>query len=391
MAAAVDRTNAGVRGNAADSRPGDGFLFVLNSLRIGGSESKIIRVANALARAGVSVQLAYLNPPETGLGRIDPAVRAVHLQRRRKYSIGALRRLRGLISRDGQTVVAVNRYPLLYVVPAVKWAGSFGTRTVALINTTEESGRDVLLGKVCVPLLRKCDRIVFGCAAQQAIWVRKHGLSPHRSRVIYNGVDHEFYTPESGMEEGKRLRQRLGIPPGAVVVGSVGRIDPEKSYEVLILALARLNAAGRSAWGVIVGSGGMQERLEQLANAKGIGDKVKFPGLLEDVRPAVSAMDIFVLPSSRVETFSNAALEAMAMSRAVVLSEAGGAAEMVEHGKSGMLFPVGGIDALTGILAELHGSSELRQRLGQAARNRVVASFGFADMVDRYQGLQRCA
>ncbi len=98
-------------------------------------------------------------------------------------------------------------------------------------------------------------------------------------------------------------------------------------------------------------------------------------------------MDVFILPSS-AEIFSNAALEAMAMARAVVLSDIGGAAEMVQHGKSGMLFPTGDIDTLASILADLHASPEMRRSLGIAARRRVLELFRFADMVSRYATLQ---
>ena len=85
-----------------------GLLFVLNSLEVGGSEIKIIRVANALARSGFDVELAYLTPIETSIGLIDSAVSLTCLDRRGKYSISALRRLRRLVRRKRQAVVAVN-------------------------------------------------------------------------------------------------------------------------------------------------------------------------------------------------------------------------------------------------------------------------------------------
>ena len=98
-------------------------------------------------------------------------------------------------------------------------------------------------------------------------------------------------------------------------------------------------------------------------------------------------MDIFVLPSSKIETFSNSALEAMAMGRAVVLSDIGGAAEMIENETSGLLFPIGDLDRLTDILNHLYCSDELRKQLGSAARERCVESFGFENMVEQYRNL----
>lgn len=363
------------------------MLFVLNSLAVGGSEIKIIKVANAMARAGMPVKLAYLDDRRSASDKVDSEVPTVHLGRRGKYSIGSLQMLRGLIGNDTRAVVAVNQYPLLYVIPAIKLAKAKDVKAIGLVNTSEVMGTDMLIRGVYAPLLRRCEQVVFGCVAQQALWAERYRVPPERARVIYNGVDHAFYSPANGAEEGVALRNRLRIPDGAVVIGSIGRLAPEKSFDLLIGAVSRLHAAGRDTYAIIAGTGAEKARLEGLAAERGVADKVLFLGALEDVRPAISLMDVFVLPSTAVETFSNAALEAMAMARAVVLSDIGGAAEMVQHGKSGMLFPTGDLDTLTSVLAELHASAEMRRSLGLAARERVVDSFGFADMVDGYAKL----
>jgi glycosyltransferase involved in cell wall biosynthesis len=369
----------------ADS--GGQMLFVLNSLAVAGSELKIIRLANALARAGVPVKLAYLDFRHAALDQVDPGIPTFPLHRRGKYSVTSLRSLRGLIEDRTRAVVAVNLYPLLYVLPAVKLARVENTRIVSLVNTSELARGELLLRKVYGPLLRRCDCVVFGSVSQQGLWRDKYQIQPQRTKVIHNGVDHEFFSPASGAKEGRLLRKRLRIPDGAVVIGSVGRLAPEKSFDLLITALAKLNAAGREAFGVLAGTGRERESLEVLAEKEGIADKIRFLGVVEDPRPALSMMDVFVLPSSAVETFSNAALEAMAMGRAVVLSEIGGAAEMVEHGRSGMLFPVGSVASLFEILYRLHDSRKLREELGLAARERVVSSFGFSGMVRQYRKL----
>jgi glycosyltransferase involved in cell wall biosynthesis len=123
------------------------------------------------------------------------------------------------------------------------------------------------------------------------------------------------------------------------------------------------------------------------AEMAGVIDRVIFPGVLKDVRPAVSAMDVFVLPSRAVETFSNAALEAMSLARPVVLSNIGGAAEMVEHGKSGYLFEIEDSAVLAELLIELYDSEPMRDRIGQAARLRVMKQFHFEAMLDGYKAL----
>jgi glycosyltransferase involved in cell wall biosynthesis len=85
-----------------------------------------------------------------------------------------------------------------------------------------------------------------------------------------------------------------------------------------------------------------------------------------------------------VETFSNAALEAMAMGLPVILSRIGGAAEMVEAGKKGFLYSPGNVTELAGHISALAGDEALTRKLGAAAVTRVQETFSFARMLDEY-------
>lgn len=360
-------------------------LFILNSLSTGGSEAKVIKLANALALSGLPVDLAYLNPPETLLGRIDRSVSVFNLERRGKYSFKTLHQLRRIMQREHAAVVAVNLYPLLYMLPAIRWRKGGNAKAFGLVNTAFLVGKEKRAGRLYGFLLKKCDRVIFGCRSQRTGWVKKYGLSSQRADVIYNGVDCEHFSPTGHSGAGKALLAQHKVPDGAFVIGSIGRLAPEKSFDLLVMAVASLNASGRAAFLVLAGEGDEHAKLQQLARAQGVSDRVVFLGLQSDVRPALSVMDIFALPSTAVETFSNAALEAMAMARPVVLSDMGGAAEMVEHGVSGMVVPTGDLDALTAALSDLYDSGELRRRLAAAARERVTTTFSFEKMVENYK------
>ena len=361
-------------------------IFVTGTLEVGGSETKIVKLANALAKAGYQAAIAYLNLPDSLLDKVDPGVPITHLDRRGKYSVKSLRKLNQLINKKYRTVVSVNFYPLLYVVPAVRCFSDGLTKAISLINTMEFVDGQWMFGPIYAPFIRRCDKLVFGCEAQKSLWTKKYHLPVDRSRIIYNGVDSDFYSLSAIPESGRSFRLEVDIPVDAIVIGSVGRFAPEKHFSLLIETLGRLHSAGRNAYLVLVGRGEERARLEQAAAQRGVFDKMRFPGVLNDVRPAIAAMDIFVLPS-RAETFSNAALEAMAMERPVVLSNIGGAAEMIEDLVSGMLFEAGDIETLTQLLVTLYDSGELRKQIGTAARQRIINSFSFSDMVSRYEDL----
>ena len=97
-------------------------------------------------------------------------------------------------------------------------------------------------------------------------------------------------------------------------------------------------------------------------------------------------MDVFVLPS-RAEVFANAALEAMSMSCPTILTDVGGAAEMIADGESGLLFDGGDKTELARLLARIYSSESLRRDLGEGARRRVLERFRFDQMLDRYRDL----
>jgi glycosyltransferase involved in cell wall biosynthesis len=164
-------------------------------------------------------------------------------------------------------------------------------------------------------------------------------------------------------------------------------LRPEKNHVQLVEAVARLRARDIPARALLVGDGAMRPAIEARARALGVSDHVRITGFQADVRPLVGACDAVVLCSTAVETFSLAALEAMALGRPVVQSQIGGAAEMTVPGENGALFPVGDTRALVERLAEL-ADPAARRRMGAAARATVEARFCERAMVERYeQGL----
>jgi glycosyltransferase involved in cell wall biosynthesis len=115
---------------------------------------------------------------------------------------------------------------------------------------------------------------------------------------------------------------------------------------------------------------------------------VHFLGALEDVRPLLGATDVFLLPSNAVESFSNAALEAMAMGRPVLLSDIGGAREMIRDGVEGYVVVPTELEArLPALIAALYADKRKRQQMGVAARNRAVSCFSVSAMVAGYRNL----
>jgi glycosyltransferase involved in cell wall biosynthesis len=384
-ASLTDLTPAAAHDTTMTIRPD--ALFLLNNLGVGGSERKIVRLANRLTEEGVHVSLVSLNGPYT----IEPGVRRdvplKKLERKGKFSLRALLRLREIIVRERPaTILAVNLYQALYVSLATLLL-PYRPRTVALVNTSTFRGHGAMK-RLYQAVLSRFDLTVHGSDAQRRFWSRANRPVPENSTVIYNGVDSDHFEVTGSFEAAKRLRASLGLKAESFLLGTVGRLAPEKNQEVLLTTLRRLRVTRVDAHLVLAGGGPLRERLLRRAAELEIADRVHFIGEIDDVRPVLAALDVFVLPSVAVESFSNAALEAMAMGRPVILSNIGGAREMIQDGVEGyVVSPTELAARLPAILSALYADRRKRQQMGVAARARAVSCFSVPAMVAGYRGL----
>jgi glycosyltransferase involved in cell wall biosynthesis len=148
---------------------------------------------------------------------------------------------------------------------------------------------------------------------------------------------------------------------------AMGRLHNQKGFDLLLRAF-HASALAPTGWRLrILGEGPERTSLTRLASDLGISDSVDLPGIVADPENRMHLGAIFVL-SSRYEGFPNALLEAMAMGMAVIATDCpSGPAEIVEHGKNGLLVRSGSSEDLAGALRELAGDEARRRHLGRAA------------------------
>jgi glycosyltransferase involved in cell wall biosynthesis len=177
----------------------------------------------------------------------------------------------------------------------------------------------------------------------------------------------------------------MGFGPCDYVIGMCARFYPEKNHRQLVDAIRILQSRGFPAKGLFVGAGPTQGSVEEYARSVGVLEHVVFAGSQEDVRPFVSALDVGVL-CSLGETLPLAPLEMMAMGVPVVISNVGGAPEIVRHGQTGFLFPVGDTEAFVSFLETLFDPAK-RKAFGVAASKFVAGNFTAERMVKGYAGV----
>ncbi len=233
-------------------------------------------------------------------------------------------------------------------------------------------------------VLGRSDAVIFGAETQRRLWRDRYGIgrSGHpTTAVLYNGVD----TTRFSLEPPPTAVQ-VEVPNTRLIVGTVGRMRPEKSHVDLVRAIADLRARGLDVGALIVGDGPERSRIVAEIDKLQMQDYVTLAGEARDVRPYLARMNVFALTSTGIETFSNAALEAMASGLPVVCSRVGGMEELISQG-GGVSYAAGDVGQLTGVLYGILSDEVRRTQLAQNARIAAVEHFGWDRMVARFISL----
>ena len=173
----------------------------------------------------------------------------------------------------------------------------------------------------------------------------RHGADGDRVRVVLNGIDHRAFRRDAAME--RKVRADMALLPGDIVVGSIGRLEPQKRFDLLIEACARLRERFPRLRLLIAGEGSLKRELKELALRRMPPPACQLLGHRADVASLHHAFNLYV-QSSDYEGTPNSVLEAMALETPVVATDAGGTSDILRPDIDGLIIPCG--DA--GVIAE---------------------------------------
>ena len=215
-------------------------------------------------------------------------------------------------------------------------------------------------------------------------------LGPRQLRTLYNGVDTNTIRP---LHDDHRLRHELGIPFATPIIGSVGRLEAVKGYDVMIEAFAEL----RTRWGhgrepilVVGGEGRQRAVLTDMVGRYGLGDSVRLLGWRDDIETLHRAFTLFTL-SSRSEGTSVGLLEAMAAGRCPVVTDVGGNRNVLGPALWHRLVESENPSALATAWMNGLKNDAKRKEDARLARQRVEQNFRLDDMIHAYEGLYAAA
>jgi len=215
--------------------------------------------------------------------------------------------------------------------------------------------------------------------------LRSIGRHNFNIESVYNGIDTEAFAPHGSSID---LDSLSGLPPapsGVLRVGLLGTFARWKGHEIFLRALSMIGRdlpiRGYIAGGPIYQTNGSQHtmtELKTLARDLGLNGRVGFTGFVENPPAAIRSLDVVVHASTQPEPFGLVIVEAMACGKPVIVSNCGGASEIVQNRVNALTHEPGDAAGMASLIRELAEDSGLRQRLGEAARGTAEKRFSRA-------------
>lgn len=357
------------------------------SLDVGGLERVVVDLAREGRGLGQRVSVLCLDRPGTLAPQVEAlGARLLCVDREAGRKGDAANRLRAALRELRPDVLHTHQIGVLYHAgPTARHAG------VPLVVHTEHGnhlrrqGAGYLAGlrKAALWWLAARSAARFFCVSEDIAFALGSRRVVPRAKlcVVPNGIDTSKFR-EPG--DSAALRRGLGIPTGVPLVGTVGRLSEVKRQDVLLRGFAQARTRFPDAHLLLVGDGPERGALGALASELGLGACVHFAGYRSDPEHCLQAMDVFAL-TSRSEGMPLGILEAWAAGRPVVASAVGGVPALVEHGRTGLLFPPGDVDALAAALCRLLGDRRFGRGLGEAGQEEVGTRYDLHRMAEDYQ------
>lgn len=211
------------------------------------------------------------------------------------------------------------------------------------------------------------------------------GIPESKIEVIYGGIEELKVISE---EEKDRLRESLGIGKEDIVIGMVARLAEVKGHVYFIEAADTVLRTYKNVKFLIAGTGPKEKELKELAEKKGLSDKVIFVGYVEDVGKIYNIIDINVITSIS-EALCLSLIEGMCLGKPCIGTNTGGIPEVISEGHNGLLVPVKNPEAIAGAIVKLIQNPELRRTMGEKGREIMTQKFRAEIMAEKVEKLYK--
>jgi glycosyltransferase involved in cell wall biosynthesis len=363
-------------------------LFIIHYPVFGGPHNQALLLARELERRGLHMTVLLPEGPSNAVSRLrSSGIDVVTVPLHRARATMDPRPLLQLGAHLPREIRAIRRVIRELEIDLVQLGGLVNPHGaiagelegLAVVWQLLDTRPPMMIRRLLMPLVVHLSDVIMTTGRKVATVHPGAEALEDRLLPFFPPVDPAIFEP--GVVDQTDARAGFGFGPGDLVIGTVGNLNPQKGHEYLIRAAAQTRALRPRAKVLIVGAPHETHRvyerdLRALAEHLGfvIGKDIIFSGTLDDVRPALAAMDVFVLSSvPRSEGAPTAVEEAMMMNRPVVAANVGAVSELVDDGVTGFLVPPLDPGALSAAIVRTVDHPELRAAMGARARERAIA------------------
>ena len=370
------------------------LMFLISVLNRGGAEHQLTLLAKGIDKRqfSVTVLTVYDGGPLLQTLLDTPGIEVLSLGKKgRGDYVRPIWRLLQIMRRSRPDIV--HGYMGVANIMALLAGKPFGAKVVwglrsSVINFALYDRLSAWYFRLAATLSRFADLIIANSYAGKSHHVAE-GYSGRHMVVIPNGFDTDYFRPDAVARE--RMRATWAVPDDALLIGLVARLDPTKDHVTFLHAAALIAAEFDHVRFVCVGGGpdSLRKQLLELGVTLGLADRVIWTGELGDLPAVQNALDIATSSTAFGEGFSNTVGEAMACGVPCVVTDVGDSARIV--GSTGLAVPFGDPTALALAWRSLIEMPEPeRRRLGEDARNRIVASYSLDSLTRRTEHALAC-
>lgn len=362
-------------------------LFLTYGFPIGGAETFLI---NLLTHINISIfKPIVISLSETvGLDKtLKNDIEIIRCPRKWKYDLQPALKIANIIQEQQVESIFVNGlFSYFFLKCALKKIKNPTKVLISLHSTAPRSVKDYLLNFFYARLLNGKELLITVCHNQSNYISRKYFIPKNRFITIYNGVETDHWTLPPEEFNKKEFRLNWAVPEDVFVIIQVAAFRKEKKQKDSIRALHYIHSNYNiKPYLILVGGGNLtiEEDVKRLTQRLGLAEFVKFCGVQKDVRPFYWSSDLFTLSSVSIETFSIAALEALSTGLPCVITDLGGANEMVTNGHNGYIVPkMSPVSLAEGWKKVIDGKIE-RDRLN--IRQHIVNNFSLSRTIHSYE------
>jgi glycosyltransferase involved in cell wall biosynthesis len=364
------------------------ILFVADDLAYGGAQTHLIDLVNSLSKE-FHPTIILLSDRAALASRINPDIEIHKEVRRWRYDFSLTNRIASYIVKGNyDSYFVISSFAFFFLSTARKKLGHNFPINYILHNSQILNYGDFIRRFLFVRYRIPRDKFISTCQFQVKYFSKTFRITSKQFQTIYNGIDTKRFTLAPSSFNSIEFKASLGIPGTAKVLLQVATLRKEKAHHYSIEALKIMHEVeNEKTYLLLVGGGNkpMEEHLHQLTNRLRLQQYVKFCGMQEDLLPYYWISDLFTLSSIAIETFSISALIAMASGLPCVLTDIGGAREMVTDGINGFVVPPKDPRALAaGWQKVLNGAVSMRS---EQIRKMVEEKFSLDSMMRSYEAL----